>query len=131
MDVRDGASNTPTRTDENGTLPRNASTAETQRQRLNGLDAMQRQMAQAARRCACFPADMISDVDLRQLKAQAALAAASAQNQLGQRYDEQAGRAAGLCDGTGMVRELPPGPCMGAEPARAVVCRRAGCAAGL
>ena len=59
VDVRDGASNTPTQTDKKGTLPRNAPTAETQQERLNGLDAMQRQMAQAARRAPASPADMI------------------------------------------------------------------------
>ena len=89
--VRDGVFNTPTRTDEQATLPRNAPTAEAQQERLNGLDAMQRQMAQAARRAPASPADMISDVDLRQLKTQAAQGNASAQNQLGQRYDSGRG----------------------------------------
>ena len=61
VDVRDGASNTPTRTDEKGTRPRNGQTAGTQQERLNGLDAMQRQMAQAARRAPASPGDMISE----------------------------------------------------------------------
>jgi hypothetical protein len=91
VDVRDGASNTPTQPDEQATLPRNGPTAEAHQERLNGLDAMQRQMAQAARRAPASPADMISDVDLRQLKTQAAQGKASAQNQLGQRYDSGRG----------------------------------------
>jgi len=91
VDVRDGASNTPTQPDKQATLPRNGPTAEAHQERLNGLDAMQRQMAQAARRAPSSPADMISDVDLRQLKTQAAQGKASAQNQLGQRYDSGRG----------------------------------------
>ncbi|TMQ25192.1 MAG: hypothetical protein E6K65_16850 [Nitrospirae bacterium] len=91
LDVRDGASNTPIQPDEQATLPRNGPTAEAHQGSLNGLDAMQRQMAQAARRAPASPADMISDVDLRQLKTQAAQGKASAQNQLGQRYDSGRG----------------------------------------
>ena len=85
--VQDGAVNQPTYTDEHATLPRNAPTAETQPEHLNGLDAMQRQMAQAARRPSASPEDMISEVDLQQLKTLAAQGLASAQNQLGQLYD--------------------------------------------
>jgi hypothetical protein len=85
--VQDGVSNKPTQTDEQATLPRKASTAETQQERLNGLDAMQRQMAQAARRAPASPADMISAVDLQQLEMLAAKGNAAAQNQLGHLYD--------------------------------------------
>jgi len=79
---------------------------------------LQRQMAQAARRAPASPADMISDVDLRQLKTQAAQGKASAQNSSGSGMT-----AGGACRRTmrrhGMVRESRrPGPCMGAEPAR-------------
>jgi TPR repeat protein len=84
--VRDGVSNTPAQTDAQATLPRKAPTAETQQERRNGLDAMQRQMAQAARHAPASPADMISDVDLQQLEMLAAQGNASAQNQLGQLY---------------------------------------------
>jgi hypothetical protein len=85
--VQDGISNKPTPTDEQVTLPRKAPTAETKHERLNGLEAMQRQMAQASGRASASPADMISDVDLQQLRTLAAQGNASAQNQLGQLYD--------------------------------------------
>ena len=84
--VQEGAFNQPTQTDEQATLPRNAPTAETKPEHLNGLDAVQRQMAQAARRASASPEDMISEVDLQQLKTLAAQGLASAQNQLGQLY---------------------------------------------
>ncbi|HMF86313.1 MAG TPA: hypothetical protein VK598_08170, partial [Nitrospiraceae bacterium] len=61
--------------------------ADTQLERRKGLDAIQRQMAQAARRVPASPADMISAVDLQQLERLAAQGNASAQNQLGQLYD--------------------------------------------
>jgi TPR repeat protein len=85
--AQDGVSNTPTQTDQTGTLPRKASTAETKQERPNGLEAIQRQMAQAFGRASASPADMISDVDLRQLRTLAAQGHASAQSQLGQLYD--------------------------------------------
>jgi hypothetical protein len=85
--VLDDVSNTPTQTDEQATRPRSAQTADTQQERLNGLDVMQRQMAQAARRAPAPQAEMISEVDLQQLKTLAAQGSASAQNQLGQLYD--------------------------------------------
>ena len=85
--VQDGVSSKPTQTDEKATMPKKAPTAESQQERLNGLDAMQRQMAQAARRAPASPADMISAVDLQQLEMLAAKGHAAAQNQLGQLYD--------------------------------------------
>jgi hypothetical protein len=85
--AQDGVSNRPTQTDEQATLPRHEPTAETPPEHLNGLDVMQRQMAQAARRAATSPKDMISEGDLQQLKTLAAQGLASAQNQLGQLYD--------------------------------------------
>ena len=86
VDVRDGISNSSTRTDERKAPPRNAPTAEAQHERLNGLDAMQRQLAQAPVRAPASPAEMISAVDLQQLMRLGAQGNASAQNQLGQLY---------------------------------------------
>ena len=63
-----------------------APTAETQQERLNGLDAMQRQLAHAPGRSPASPAEMISAVDLQQLMRLGAQGHASAQNQLGQLY---------------------------------------------
>ena len=85
--VQDGISNKPTPTDEQVTRPRKAPTAETQQERRNGLEAMQRQMAQASGRASASPVDMISAVDLQQLEMLAAQGNASAQNQLGQLYE--------------------------------------------
>jgi hypothetical protein len=85
--VQDGDSKTSAQKDEQATVPRKAPTAETQQERRKGLDAIQRQMAQAARRAPVSPADMISAVDLQQLEMLAAQGHASAQNQLGQLYD--------------------------------------------
>ncbi|MBI3806056.1 MAG: SEL1-like repeat protein [Nitrospirae bacterium] len=86
VDVRDSVSNNYAQTDERGTAPKNAPMAETQQGRLNGLDAMQRQLAQAAGRAPASPGEMISAVDLQQLKMLGAQGNASAQNQLGQLY---------------------------------------------
>ena len=85
--LRDDVSHTPTHTDEQGTHSRNASSAQAQQERLNGVDVMQRQMAQAARHAPGPPADMVSEVDLQQLKRLAAQGSASAQTKLGQLYD--------------------------------------------
>lgn len=85
--LRDEVSNTPTQTNEQPTSPRNAPTANTQQERLNGLDVMQRQMAQAARRAPGPSADMVSEVDLQQVKRLAAQGSASAQTKLGQLYE--------------------------------------------
>jgi uncharacterized protein YbaR (Trm112 family) len=84
--VQGGISNTPTQTAEQATGPRKAQSAETQQELRNGLDAMQRQMAQAVRRAPASPEDVISGVDLQQLEMLAAKGHASAQNQLGQLY---------------------------------------------
>ena len=82
------ASNKPahTHTDEHETLPRNASTAETPHEHMDRLEPMQRQMAQTLRRAPSPPPDIISDVDLQQLKMLAAQGSAWAQSQLGQLY---------------------------------------------
>ena len=85
--VQDGVSKTPAQTEAQATVPRKAPMAETQQERRKDLDAIQRQMAQAARRVPASPADMISAVDLQQLEKLAAQGNASAQNQLGQLYD--------------------------------------------
>jgi len=84
--LKDDVSNTPTQTNEQATRSRKARTAETQQESLNGLDTMQRQMAQAVRRAPASSEGMISEVDLQQLEMLAAQGNASAQNQLGQLY---------------------------------------------
>ena len=86
VDVQDSASNSSAQTDERETPLRNAPMAETRQERLNGLDAMQRQLAQAPGRAPASPAEMISAVDLQQLMRLGAQGHASAQNQLGQLY---------------------------------------------
>jgi TPR repeat protein len=85
--LRDEVSHTHTPKDGQATPPRNARTTETQQPRLNGLDVMQRQMVQAARRAPGSPEDMVSEVDLQQLKRLAAQGSASAQTKLGQLYE--------------------------------------------
>jgi hypothetical protein len=92
-----------THTDEKETLPRNEplafkeeervrhaagvrDTAEIQQEHLDHLEPMQRQMAQAPGRAPSSPPDIISDVDLQQLKTQAAQGSPWAQAQLGQLY---------------------------------------------
>lgn len=85
--LRDDVSDTPAPTNEHARIQRNAPTAETQQQRLNGLDVLQRQMAQAARHAPGPSADMVSEVDLQQLKRLAAQGSASAQTKLGQLYE--------------------------------------------
>jgi hypothetical protein len=85
--VRGDVSDTPAPTNEHAGIPRNAPTTEAQPQRLNGLDVLQRQMAQAARRAPGPSADMVSEVDLQQLKRLAAQGSASAQTKLGQLYE--------------------------------------------
>ena len=85
--VQDGVSNTPAPTDEETTRPRKARTVESQQERRNGLDAMQRQMAQAVRRAPASPENIISAVDLQQMEMLAAKGNAWAQNQLGQLHD--------------------------------------------
>ena len=75
-----------THTDDHETLPRNASTAEIQQEHLYHLEPMQRQMAQASGRAPSSLPDIISDVDLQQLKTLAAQGSPWAQAQLGQLY---------------------------------------------
>jgi hypothetical protein len=84
----EGVSNQPlhTHTDEHETLPRNTPTAETPHEHMDHLEPMQRQMAQAPGRPPSPQLDIISDVDLQQLKTLAAQGHASAQTQLGQLY---------------------------------------------
>jgi curved DNA-binding protein CbpA len=86
VDVQDSASNSSAQTDERVPTPRNAPTTKTPQEHLNGLDAMQRQLAQAPGRAPASPAETISAVDLQQLKMLGAQGNASAQNQLGQLY---------------------------------------------
>ena len=108
--VQEGVSKTLAQKDEQVTIPRKAPMADTQQERRKGLDAIQRQMAQAARRAPASPADMISAVDLQQLydsgrrgvpqdyatargwyEKAAAQGHAWAQNQLGQLYADGRG----------------------------------------
>ncbi|MEO6307133.1 MAG: DnaJ domain-containing protein, partial [Nitrospiraceae bacterium] len=84
--VRNRASNSSAQTDETTTPPKNPPTAAAQQERLNGFDAMQRQLAQTPGRALASPPEMISDVDLQQLKMLGTQGNASAQNQLGQLY---------------------------------------------
>ena len=85
--VRDGVSSRLAHPDERETLPRNVQRAETQQERSDQLESMERLMAQAPGRTPASSADMISAVDLQQLKTRAAQGNASAQNQLGQLYE--------------------------------------------
>ncbi len=84
----DGASNTPAHThaDEHEALSGNATTVETPHEHMDPLELMQRQMAQTSGRAPSSPPDIISDVDLQQLKTLAAQGSAWAQAQLGQLY---------------------------------------------
>ena len=82
-----------THTDEHETLPRNASSAETQHEHMDPLEPIQRQMAQASGRAPSPPPDIISDVDLQQLKTLAVQGSAWAQSQLGQLYANGRGMA--------------------------------------
>ncbi|HSF66213.1 MAG TPA: DnaJ domain-containing protein [Nitrospiraceae bacterium] len=71
---------------DNEIAPATARVEEPSHEHLNGLDAVQRQMAQASGRAPFTSSDTISAVDLQQLLTQAAQGQASAQNQLGQLY---------------------------------------------
>ena len=84
----DGVSSKPahTHTDGHETLSGTASTAETPHEHMDPLEPMQRQMAQTPGRAPSSPPDIISDVDLQQLKTLAAQGSAWAQSQLGQLY---------------------------------------------
>jgi hypothetical protein len=92
-----------THTEEHETLPRNeplafkedegvshaaggGDTAEAQHEHMNRLEPLQRQMAQIPGRAPSSPPDIISDVDLQQLKTLAAQGSPWAQTQLGQLY---------------------------------------------
>ena len=61
-------------------------TAEPQHEHMDPLEPIQRQMAHAPGRAPSSPPDIISDVDLQQLKTLAAQGSAWAQSQLGQLY---------------------------------------------
>ena len=75
-----------THTDEHETLQRKTPREETRHEHTNHLEPVQRQMAQALGRTPSSPPDIVSEVDLQQLKKLAAQGNASAQNQLGQLY---------------------------------------------
>jgi curved DNA-binding protein CbpA len=75
-----------THTDEHESLPGNASTAETPHEHMDRLEPMQRQMAQTSGRAPSPSPDIISDVDLQQLKTLATQGSPWAQSQLGQLY---------------------------------------------
>ncbi len=85
--VRNGVSGRPVQPDGRESLPRSEPKPDTQQERLLQLESVQRLMAQAPGRMPVASEDMISDVDLQQLKMRGAQGNASAQNQLGQLYD--------------------------------------------
>ena len=87
--VRDGVSSRSVQPDERETRPKSAPRTETQQERLDRLELelRQRLMAKAPGRALSSPTDMISAVDLQQLKTVGAQGNAMAQNQLGQLYD--------------------------------------------
>ena len=85
--VRDGVSSRLAQPDEQEPLQKNLLKGDTQQERSRQLESMQRLMAQVPGRTPVAPADVISDVDLQQLKLRGAQGNASAQNQLGQLYD--------------------------------------------
>ena len=68
-------------------------TAEPQHEHMDPLEPIQRQMAHAPGRAPSSPPDIISDVDLQQLKTLAAQGSAWAQSQLGQLYANGRGMA--------------------------------------
>ena len=68
-------------------------TEETQHEHMDHLEPMQRQMAQATGRAPSSPPDIISDVDLQQLKTLATQGSAWAQTQVGQLYANGRGLA--------------------------------------
>ena len=83
--VRDAVSSRSAQPDERETFPRNAPRTDVQQER-GQLESVQRLMAQAPGRAPASRADMISAVDLQQLKMRGAQGNAMAQNQLGQLY---------------------------------------------
>ena len=86
--VQDGPSSSPAQPHEKEAVPRSLPKAETQLERSGRLETMQRLMAQAPGHSPASSEDNISSVDLEQLKMRGAQGNASAQNQLGQLYDQ-------------------------------------------
>jgi hypothetical protein len=83
----EGVSNQPAPTDEHETISKNARAPEIPHEHSNQLEPIQRQMTQASARAQSSPPDIISEVDLQQLKRLAAQGSASAQTKLGQLYE--------------------------------------------
>ena len=75
-----------THTDEHETISKKAPATQIPREHTNQLEPIQRQMAQNSARAQSSPPDIISEVDLQQLKRLAAHGYASAQTRLGQLY---------------------------------------------
>jgi len=86
--VQDGPSSKPVQPHEKEALPKSLPRAETQQERSDRFETMQRLMAQAPGHSPASSEDRISAVDLEQLKKRGAQGNASAQNQLGQLYDQ-------------------------------------------
>ena len=86
--VRNGVSSRSVQPDEREPPSKAVPKADTKLEHSRGqLESMQRLMAQVPGRAPVASADMISDVDLQQLKMRGAQGNVSAQNQLGQLYD--------------------------------------------
>jgi hypothetical protein len=86
--VPDGPSSRPAQPSEKVAFPKSLPLTETQQERAGRLETMQRLMAQAPVHSPTSSEDNISAVDLEQLKMRGAQGNASAQNQLGQLYDQ-------------------------------------------
>jgi curved DNA-binding protein CbpA len=85
---REGGATRPAKRVEKEAVPRNLPSAETQQERSDRLETMQRLVGKAQGHAPAVSEDNISAVDLEQLKMRGAQGNASAQNQLGQLYDQ-------------------------------------------
>ena len=86
--VQENLSNRPTQQTEKVAFPKSLPRIETQQEHSGRIETMQRLMAQAPGHSPASSEDNISAVDLEQLKKRGAQGNASAQNQLGQLYDQ-------------------------------------------
>src|SRR5262245_38570458 len=85
---REGGVTRPAKPIEKEVVPRNLPRTETQQERSGRLETMQRLMAQVPGHAPAVSEDNISTVDLQQLEMRAAQGNTSAQNKLGQLYDQ-------------------------------------------
>jgi TPR repeat protein len=86
--MQEGLSNKPIQPTEKVAVPESLPRAKTQQEHLDRRESLQRLMAQVPGRVPASTEDHISAVDLEQLKMRGAQGNASAQNQLGQLYDQ-------------------------------------------